>query len=294
MSLRVRRATPADRPSVVAIARELVSAADTYAFDPLASDDQLWQYFAPDSGGLGYVAEADGQVVGCFVIRPNHPGPGSHVANASFAVSSAARGQGIGRAMGEAALTLAADSGYRAMQFNIVVSSNRAAVALWRSLGFRVIATVPEGFRLPDGTLVDHLVMHRPLEPRNGIDPVDPAGFGQQVTFLPVSDLSTSAAFYGQVLGLDLVLDQGDCRIYRVAADAFVGICERDARATDGLMLTLVTGEVDRWHDRLVAAGVVCDRPPAHNAKYNLYHGFYRDPDGHVIEVQTFLDPNWR
>ena len=98
-----------------------------------------------------------------FVIRPNQPGPGSHVANASFAVRADRRGLGLGRRMGEAALELATELGYSAMQFNIVVSTNVHAVRLWRSLDFDIIGTVPDGFRLPDGTKVAHYVMHRPL-----------------------------------------------------------------------------------------------------------------------------------
>lgn len=116
----------------------------------------------------------------------------------------------------------------------------------------------------------------------------------QQITFLPVSDLERSSEFYGRALGLELVLDQGDCRIFRVSGDAFLGICERPEQgAAPGLMVTLVTDEVDEWHDRMVAANVVCDRAPALNEQYRLYQAFYRDPDGYVLEVQRFLDPAW-
>lgn len=158
----MRPVEPRDRGAVVAIARSVVGS-DTYAFDPGVTDDDLWRYFAPDPPGRGFVAESVDGVLGTFVIRPNHPGAGSHVANASFVVASGARGRGIGRAMGERAIVLGRDLGYRAMQFNIVVASNRAAVDLWRSLGFDVVGTVPEGFRLADGTYVDHHVMYRRL-----------------------------------------------------------------------------------------------------------------------------------
>jgi len=119
--------------------------------------------------------------------------------------------------------------------------------------------------------------------------------FDQLVTFLPVSDLERSGRFYEETLGLELVLDQGDCRIYRVGSgEAFVGICARvPAEPSDGVMVTLVTQDVEGWHRRLLEAGVRCDRPPAHNDEYALHHAFYRDPDGHVLEVQTFLDPSW-
>jgi len=89
------------------------------------------------------VAEIDGVIVAMFVIRPDHPGPASHVANASYAVDVGARGIGIGRSIGEKSLLL--------------------AVHLWQSLGFDIVGTIPAGFRMPDGALVDHHIMHRNL-----------------------------------------------------------------------------------------------------------------------------------
>ena len=120
------------------------------------------------------------------------------------------------------------------------------------------------------------------------------SGFDQQVTFLLVADLATSSQFYSEKLGLDLVLDQGDCRIYRTTPTAFLGICERPDRPEPGsVLVTLVTDDVDGAHQTLTAAGVPCERPPQHNETYNVYHAFYRDPDGFLIEVQRFLDPAW-
>ena len=114
------------------------------------------------------------------------------------------------------------------------------------------------------------------------------------ITFLFVADLETSHEFYAGALGLDLVVDQGDCRIYRVSGDAFVGICERPDRvADDGLIVTLVVDDVDGMHDRLVGAGVGVESPPQQSDTYGIYHAFYRDPDGHAVEVQRFDDPGW-
>jgi len=159
----VRRAASGDRGPVMHIARELVRTPDTYAFDPDISDDELWRYWCPPAPGVGFVAELDGQVVGMFVIRPNIAGPGSHVANASYAVRADVRGIGLGRQMGEASLGLATELGYGAMQFNTVVSTNANAVHLWRSLGFRIVGTIPDGFRLPGGDCVPYHVMYRSL-----------------------------------------------------------------------------------------------------------------------------------
>ena len=118
--------------------------------------------------------------------------------------------------------------------------------------------------------------------------------FDQQVTFLLVTDLARSTTFYRDQLGLEIVLDQGDCRILRVTDTAFVGICERRGeRDTETILLTLVTDDVDGVHKTLAEAGVECEKEPQLNPTYNVYHAFYRDPDGFLVEVQRFLDPAW-
>ena len=161
---RIRPTRASDRAAVLHIARELVRSGDTYAYDPHTSDDALWAYWAPEEPGQGFAAWLEDELVGVFVLRPNHPGPGAHVANASYAVRADQRGRGLGRAMGEASLLRAHELGYRAMQFNIVVETNRPALRLWRSLGFAVVGTIPEGFRHADGSYSAHYVMHRKLE----------------------------------------------------------------------------------------------------------------------------------
>lgn len=117
----------------------------------------------------------------------------------------------------------------------------------------------------------------------------------QQVTFFYTRDLSGTADFYERVLGLSPVLDQGVCRIYRVCNNAFVGFCERLDAPTPpaGVILTLVTHEVDAWAAHLVAHGVTLEKPPTFNPVYNIYHLFLRDPNGYLLEIQTFLDPAW-
>ena len=128
----------------------------------------------------------------------------------------------------------------------------------------------------------------------NALMPYDTRSFDQQITFLSVSDLERSSVFYRATLGLDLILDQGDCRIFEVTPTAYVGLCARpDGVDPAGIIVTLVTDEVDAWHERLTHAGAKCERPPTHNEKYRLYQAFYRDPDGYLIEIQQFLDPAW-
>lgn len=114
------------------------------------------------------------------------------------------------------------------------------------------------------------------------------------ITFLYVTDLEASHAFYSDALGLPLAVDQGDCRIYRVNAGAFLGICARpDRMSVGGLITTIVTDDVEAQHERLLAAGVEVVTPPEHSEHYRITHAFYRDPDGHLVEVQRFDDPNW-
>lgn len=120
--------------------------------------------------------------------------------------------------------------------------------------------------------------------------------FVQQVTFLYTSDLEATAAFYAQTLGLPLALGQGTCLIYRVVGDAFVGFCRRAvnaAAATQGVILTLVTDDVDGWAQRLTAAGVAIEKAPQLNPAFNIYHCFVRDPNSYLIEIQRFLNPAW-
>lgn len=120
----------------------------------------------------------------------------------------------------------------------------------------------------------------------------------QQITFLYTRDLVEIAQFYEELLGLPLKLDQGNCRIYQVSRDGYIGFCQQDepledlrVESSQRIILTLVTPEVDEWHRYLVEQGVVFEKPPAINPKYDIYHCFLRDPDGHLIEIQRFLHP---
>ena len=162
--MRVREATEADWPAIWPIVEAVVRAGETYTY-PRDLDEaggrELWMQTAP---GVTLVAvDDDGRVLGTAKLGPNQMGPGSHVANASFMVAEDARGRGVGRALGEAVISQAAEAGYRAMQFNAVVEANHAAVALWKSLGFEIIGTAPEAFDHPREGLVGLHIMYRRL-----------------------------------------------------------------------------------------------------------------------------------
>jgi len=116
-----------------------------------------------------------------------------------------------------------------------------------------------------------------------------------QITFLYTRDLAATTQFYEEVMGLLLALAQDDCRIYRISDNGFLGFCERvDApQEPQGVILTIVTPEVDQWYHHLRGQGVVFEKAPAFNPDYNIYHCFLRDPNGYLIEIQHFLDPAW-
>ena len=160
--LKVRPATEADRDPVWDIFHAIVTAGDTYAFDPkMSRDEALAYWFRADTHT--YVAERDGRVVGTYILKANQPGPGSHVANAAFMVASDAQGSGVGRRMAEHCLEEARHLGFRAMQFNFVVSTNTPAIHLWEQLGFKVVGTLPGAFRHPQKGYVDVYVMFHSL-----------------------------------------------------------------------------------------------------------------------------------
>jgi catechol 2,3-dioxygenase-like lactoylglutathione lyase family enzyme len=117
----------------------------------------------------------------------------------------------------------------------------------------------------------------------------------EQITFIYCDDLDKTAPFYEKVLGLELALDQGSCRIYNIVGHkAYLGICEGATnREKDGVIFTLVSQNVDAWYERLTTMGIPCEHPPRENPTYHIYHFFVRDPNGYLLEIQRFLDSAW-
>jgi L-amino acid N-acyltransferase YncA len=159
----IRPADARDFARMWPIFQAVVATGTTYTFAPDTSREEAHAYwFGP--GIRSWVAEEDGRVVGMYKLIENHGGLGSHVANASFMVDPAASGRGVGRRMGEHCLREARKAGFIAMQFNFVVSTNEPAVALWRTLGFDIVGTLPRAFRHRELGLVDAYVMYRFLD----------------------------------------------------------------------------------------------------------------------------------
>src|SRR5438477_8948742 len=140
-SLEIRSATEADHDAIWDIFHAIVAAGDTYAFEPeMSRQEALAYWFRGDTHT--YAAENDGRVVGTYTLRPNQAGGGSHVANAAFMVAPDTRGLQVGRRMGEHCLGEARRLGFRAMQFNFVVSTNEAAVRLCNRVGFNIVGSL--------------------------------------------------------------------------------------------------------------------------------------------------------
>ncbi|MFE0019747.1 GNAT family N-acetyltransferase [Amycolatopsis sp. NPDC059021] len=147
--MRIREFAEADWPRVWPIVEEIVRAGETYTYDPAMTESQARGTWIEAPPGQTVVAVDDGRVLGTAKMGANRPGPGSHVATASFMVDAQARGRGVGTALCSFALGWARERGFAGMQFNAVAESNTAAVEIYRRLGFEIVGTVPGAFEHP-------------------------------------------------------------------------------------------------------------------------------------------------
>jgi ribosomal protein S18 acetylase RimI-like enzyme len=161
--MRIRAADDADDDAIWAIMAPVVAAGETYAL-PRDMRREAALVFWKNPGNAVFVAETDdGEVVGTYMLHANQQGGGSHVSNCGFMTAPAASGKGVARAMCAHALAEARTRGFRAMQFNFVVSTNTRAVVLWQSCGFEIVGRLPGAFRHPTLGDVDVFVMFRQL-----------------------------------------------------------------------------------------------------------------------------------
>lgn len=163
MAVEIRPITDADWPGLWPVIETVIRAGETYTYPLDMTEAQARTMWTPPAPGGTLVAIEDGKVLGAAKIIPNQQGNGAHVANGSFMVATAARGRGVARGLGEAALAFARDAGFKAMQFNAVVETNTVAVGLWKKLGFEIVGTVPGAFDHPAHGLVGLHIMHRRL-----------------------------------------------------------------------------------------------------------------------------------
>lgn len=164
MTLRFEAADPADWPDIWAILRKVVATGDTYPYLPDIPEGEARAIWVKTGGREGtYVARRGGEIVATAYLRANGVGLTDHIANAGWMVDPRFHGQGIGRPFAEHVIEEARRLGYHGMQFNGVVSTNTGAIALWESLGFAIVGTVPDAFRLSRGEMVAVHIMYRRL-----------------------------------------------------------------------------------------------------------------------------------
>jgi len=160
--LRVRAAGPDDQDAIWAILEPVIRAGETYTLSrDMSREAALASWFS--SGHEVFVAEEERVAVGTYFLRANQAGGGSHVANCGYITAPAATGKGVARAMCAHSLEHAKSCGFRAMQFNFVVSTNERAVRLWKSFGFEIVGRIPEAFLHPVHGYTDAYIMYRLL-----------------------------------------------------------------------------------------------------------------------------------
>jgi ribosomal protein S18 acetylase RimI-like enzyme len=158
----IRRATSADCDAIWAILEPMIRAGETYTLpQEMSKEEALAYWFSAEKET--FVWEENDVVLGTYFLKANQMGGGAHVANCGYVTSAAAQGRGIARAMCLHSLERAKERGFRAMQFNFVVSTNERAVKLWQSVGFEIVGLLPGAFKHPSRGFVDALVMYRDL-----------------------------------------------------------------------------------------------------------------------------------
>ena len=160
----IRAFERSDWPVVWAILEPVFRAGDTYSFATDISEKEAFNAWVETPTATFVAEDESGQILGTYYIKPNQSGQGAHVCNCGYVVAEAARGKGIASAMCEHAQKEAVSRGFRAMQYNLVVSTNTAAVRLWKKHGFVIVGTLPEAFRHPTQGFVDAYVMYKKLE----------------------------------------------------------------------------------------------------------------------------------
>lgn len=159
-----RTATDQDWARIYPFYRAVMAEGRTYPFPADQTLEEARPWWMEQPPGQTIVAVDDGgEILGSAKMGPNRPGPGRHIATASFLVDPAHRGKGVGRALGRYMIDWARAENYHGIQFNAVVEVNHAAVHLWRSLGYEIIGTVPEAFDHPEEGLVGLHVMYQRL-----------------------------------------------------------------------------------------------------------------------------------
>ena len=171
MSLTIRPFEPRDWAALWPILESVFRAGETYAFSTSITEDEARAIWIDAPHATLVAVDDAGTVLGTYYIKPNHAGPGGHVCNCGYIVAPAARGRGVASALCRDSQERAVALGFRAMQFNMVASTNETAVGLWKKLGFAVVGTLPGAFHHPRQGDVDAFVMFKRLAAEGDIRP---------------------------------------------------------------------------------------------------------------------------
>ena len=301
--LTVRAYETQDWPAVWALLEPTFRAGETYTFARDITEAQARQAWVDLPAATFVAVDAGGRVAGTYFLKPNQPGQGAHVCNCGYVVGEQARGLGVASSLCEHSQREAVARGFRAMQFNCVVSTNEVAVQLWRKLGFAIVGRLPGAFRHPGHGDVDAFVMYKTL-----VGPAATQAPGPQVTgidhlYVTVSDLARSEAFY------DRVLPAIGFRKNRFALNGephvqyynrHFGYVLRPARSSQahgsyapGLhhfcLRVDTVDEVRAAAAALQAAGVDATEPHLHPGYAPDYWAtFFTDPDGLRLEITNY------
>lgn len=161
--MNIRKVTKSDFDKVWKIFSKVIKTGDTYVFNPETPKNDLKKHWFADYMET-YVIEEGGVILGTYIIKPNQIDLGNHIANCSYMVNPKAQGKGIGKKLCEHSLETAEKNNYEGIQFNIVVSTNKRAIELWKKYGFEIIGTTPKGFRHSELGLVDTYIMYKDLK----------------------------------------------------------------------------------------------------------------------------------
>ena len=161
--LQIRTFDPADWPAVWSLLEPVFRAGETFPHDPAIPEEQAHRLWVEQTQVVMVAADAAGQLVGTYYLKPNSLCLGAHVANAGYVVAEHVRRRGIGSRLCQHSLQTARRLGFRLMQFNLVVSTNTAGIRCWQQNGFQIVGTLPEAFRHKQLGYVDALVMVQSL-----------------------------------------------------------------------------------------------------------------------------------
>jgi|TARA_R110002072_G_scaffold242485_1_gene401245 L-amino acid N-acyltransferase YncA len=158
----IRKATKKDYNSVWEIFTKVIKTGDTYVFSPKTSKKEIQKHWFADYMNT-FVFEEKNEILGTYIIKPNQLDLGNHIANCSYMVNPKAQGKGVGKLLCEHSIKFAKENDFTGIQFNIVVSTNKSAIQLWKKYGFEIIGITPNGFRHNKLGLVDTYIMFKSL-----------------------------------------------------------------------------------------------------------------------------------